>query len=228
MPISDCQVRDPRIRRTRKLLQGALGSLMHSKSFDEISVQDITEAATVNRATFYDHYTDKYALLDALIAGGFHELLYERQLRYEAGCPGALGAIIRATCDFQTQAHSGGECERQTAFEPLMDAAIVAAIRRMLVEGLERKRPLVVSPEPSAPDLKEPSAPDLELVAAAASWAIAGGVKQWLSMPDRPPVDTFVPQLLQLVLPMLDLTAKEDSPIAAGANLHQSSPAPAK
>ena len=58
MPISDCQVRDPRIRRTRKLLQGALGALMQSKSFDEISVQDITEAATVNRATFYDHYND--------------------------------------------------------------------------------------------------------------------------------------------------------------------------
>jgi AcrR family transcriptional regulator len=192
---------------------------MHSKSFDEISVQDITEAATVNRATFYDHYTDKYALLDAMIAGGFHELLYERQLRYETGCPGALGAIIRATCDFQTQAHSRGECERQTAFEPLMDAAIVAAIRRLLVEGLERKQ---------RPSPERPTAPDPDLVAAAASWAIAGGVKQWLSMPDRPPVDTFVPQLLQLVLPILDLTAREDSPIAAEANLHSLSPAPAK
>src|SRR6202789_751674 len=218
MPISDCQVRDPRIRRTRKLLQGALGTLMHSKSFDEISVQDITDAATVNRATFYDHYTDKYALLDAMIAGGFHELLYERQLRYETGCPAALGAIIRATCDFQTQAHSAGDCERQTAFEPLMDAAVVAAIRRMLMEGLERKQ----RPSP------EPSTLDPEMVAAAASWAIAGGVKQWLSMPDRPPVETFVPQLLQLVLPMLDAAGREDSPLGAAANLHQSSPAPAK
>ena len=192
---------------------------MHSKSFDEISVQDITEEATVNRATFYDHYTDKYALLDAMIAGGFHELLYERQLRYETGCPGALGAIIRATCDFLTQAHSGGECERQTAFEPLMDAAIVAAIRRLLVEGLERKQRL--SPEQAI-------APDPEMVAAAASWAIAGGVKRWLSMADRPPVDAFVPQLLRLVLPILDLTAREDSPSAAEANLHSLSPAPAK
>ena len=70
MPISDCEVRDPRIRRTRKLLQGALATLMQTKSFDEISVQDITEAATVNRATFYDHYTDKFALMEAMIAGG--------------------------------------------------------------------------------------------------------------------------------------------------------------
>jgi AcrR family transcriptional regulator len=214
MPISDCQVRDPRIRRTRKLLQGALATLMRTKSFDEISVQDITEAATVNRATFYDHYTDKYALLDALIAGGFHELLYERHLRYETGCPAALSAIIQATCDFLSHAHSGGDCDRQTAFAPLMDAAIVAAIRRLLMEGLERAH--------------SPSALPVEMVASAASWAIAGGVKQWLSKPDRPPVEVFVPQLLQLVLPLLDVTISEDSPIAVAANLHQSSPAPAK
>jgi len=211
MPISDCQVRDPRIRRTRKLLQGALETLMRTKSFDEISVQDITEAATVNRATFYDHYTDKYALLDALVAGGFHELLYERHLRYETGCPAALSAIIQATCDFLAQAHSGGVCERQTAFEPLMDAAIVAAIRRLLMEGLERKQ----GPSPVPP---EESAPHPEILASAASWAITGGVKQWLSMPDRPPAETFVPQLLQLVLPMLD-AATEDSPTAVAANL---------
>jgi AcrR family transcriptional regulator len=214
MPISDCQVRDPRIRRTRKLLQGALGALMQTKSFDEISVQDITEAATVNRATFYDHYTDKYALLDALVAGGFHELLHERHLRYETGCPAALSAMIQATCDFLTHSHSAGTCDRQTAFQPLMDAAIAAAIRRLLLEGLEREqRPSAISPE---------------ILASAASWAIAGGVKQWLSQPDRPPVETFVPQLLQLVLPMLDAAAREDSPVAAAANLHQWSPAPAK
>ena len=221
MPISDCQVRDPRIRRTRKLLQGALETLMQTKSFDEISVQDITEAATVNRATFYDHYTDKYALLDALVAGGFHELLYERHLRYETGCPAALCAIIQATCDFLAQAHSIAACDRQTAFEPLMDAAIVAAIRRLLMEGLERARP-------SALPLEESSAPHPEILASAASWAITGGVKQWLSMPDRPPAETFVPQLLQLVLPMLDAGLTEDSPIAVAANLHQSSPTPAK
>lgn len=189
MPISDCEVRDPRIRRTRKLLQGALGSLMQTKRFDEISVQDITEAATVNRATFYDHYTDKFALLDAMVAGGFHELLGERGLRYETGCPGALSAIIRATCDFLAQAHCGTVCERQTAFEPLRDAAIVAAIRRLLVEGLGR------GGSPSA---------DQELVAEVASWAICGGVKRWLSTPDRPPAESFVPELLALVLPMLD------------------------
>jgi len=198
MPISDCQVRDPRIRRTRKLLQGALGTLMQAKSFDEISVQDITEAATVNRATFYDHYTDKFALLEALVAGGFHELLYARQVRYDTGCPAALGAIVLAACDYLTQVHAGGACDRQTAFEPMMDAAIVAAIRRLLMEGLQRAELATALP--------------LEMVAASVSWAICGGVKQWFSMPERLPAEAMVSQLLVLILPMLEAAAMAKLP----------------
>jgi AcrR family transcriptional regulator len=207
MPISDCEVRDPRIRRTRKLLQGALATLMQTKSFDEISVQDITDAATVNRATFYDHYTDKFALMEAMVAGGFHEFLFERQLRYESGCPAALGAIIQATCDFLAQAHSGGACDRQTAFQPLMDAAIVKAIKRLLMDGLQRAQP-PVSDSP-------------ELIAAAVSAAIGGGVKQWLSMPERPPVKNVVAQLQELILPMLEAGFRAESPVALVTHPHR-------
>jgi AcrR family transcriptional regulator len=199
MPISDCQVRDPRIRRTRKLLQGALGTLMQAKSFDEISVQDITEAATVNRATFYDHYTDKFALLEALVAGGFHELLYSREVRYDTGCPAALGAIVLAACDYLAQVHAGGVCDRQTAFEPLMDAAIVAAIRRLLIEGMKRAE--------HANTLQP------EMVATSVSWAICGGVKQWFSTPERPPAEVFVAQLSGLILPMLEAAGMAEQPV---------------
>ncbi|MDT7812813.1 MAG: hypothetical protein QOH35_3428 [Acidobacteriaceae bacterium] len=207
MPISDCEVRDPRIRRTRKLLQGALDTLLRNKSFDEISVQDIAEAATVNRATFYDHYTDKFALMEAMIAGGFHEMLYERQLRYQTGCPAALEAIIQATCDYLIQLHSRGECDRQTAFAPLMDAAIAKAIQRLLIEGFQRE--------------KQPSAISPELIAASASAAICAGVKQWFSAPDHPPVTTLVAQMQELILPMLEAGSKAESPVAAAAHPHQ-------
>lgn len=218
MPISDCQVRDPRIRRTRKLLQGALVKLMLTRSFDEISVQDIAEEATVNRATFYDHYTDKFALLDALVAGGFHEMLHERHIRYDAGCPYAVAGIIQATCDYFQQVHSGGACERQTHFEPLMDAAITAAIRRLLLEGLTRAT--------------RPSAIPAELAAASASSAICSGVKQWLTMPERPAAEVAVAQLLGLVLPMLEATSTVKLPAVdpehALLHPHESSPALAK
>src|SRR5258708_36223635 len=106
MPISDCEIRDPRMRRTRQLLQGALKQLLESKQFEDISVQDITEAATVNRATFYDHYTDKFALLEALIAGGFHRMFQDRSVRYDRTCPSAAGTIILAPCDCLAMPHA--------------------------------------------------------------------------------------------------------------------------
>src|ERR1700728_2063485 len=58
---------DPRVTRTRKLIRDSLTSLLAEKSFESISVQDIAERATINRATFYAHFTDKFALLDALV-----------------------------------------------------------------------------------------------------------------------------------------------------------------
>ncbi|HEV2273563.1 MAG TPA: TetR family transcriptional regulator [Acidobacteriaceae bacterium] len=189
MPISDCEVRDPRIRRTRQLLQSALKTLMLTRSLDEISVQDITDAAQLNRATFYDHYTDKFALLNALVAGGFHQLLHERNVRFDLSCPEAAGAIILAVCDYLVQTHSGGECTRQRAFEPLTEAAIVAAIRRVLLEGVsQRAVEGILSPE---------------MIANTASWAIYGAVKEWFYSADRPPAEVAVPQILNLILPIL-------------------------
>ena len=54
---------DPRVVRTRRMLRDALVALIADKGFDAITVQDITDRATVNRATFYLHYQDKNDLL---------------------------------------------------------------------------------------------------------------------------------------------------------------------
>lgn len=54
---------DPRVERTQEALRGALMALIEEKGFDAISVQDITERARINRATFYLHYRDKRDLL---------------------------------------------------------------------------------------------------------------------------------------------------------------------
>src|SRR6202022_4358015 len=94
-----CEILDPRIRRTRHLLQQALEKLMETKEFDKISVQVIADAATVNRATFYDHYADKFALLECMVGSRFHELLAEREVRFDATCASALKAIVLAVCD---------------------------------------------------------------------------------------------------------------------------------
>lgn len=190
MPTSDCEVRDPRIRRTRQLLQGALGNLLQRKNFDEISVQDITDEASVNRATFYDHYTDKYALLAAMVGGGFHRLLHERSVCYDGSCATTAESLILAVCDFLALSYGGGRCERQNSFEPLIEAAIVAAIRRVLSAGATRE--------------DAPLAPSAAIAVSAASWGIFGAAREWLHTPNRPPAEEIVPEILRLIRPLLE------------------------
>lgn len=66
---------DPRIQRTREALQHALYELMRDTDFDQITVHDIADKARINRATFYDHFTDKYDLLSRAIHEGLHKAL---------------------------------------------------------------------------------------------------------------------------------------------------------
>ncbi|MGH2605359.1 MAG: TetR/AcrR family transcriptional regulator, partial [Anaerolineales bacterium] len=99
---------DPRVRRTRQLLLRAVQELMAEKSFQAITVQDIAERATVNRATFYAHFTDKYALLEFSVREMFRER--RQRLLPEASpfSPGNLATLIQTVCDFL--AEMSGHC----------------------------------------------------------------------------------------------------------------------
>ena len=63
---SDTETTDPRILRSRRMLMDALARLLIKKEFEDISIQEIADEATLNRATFYLHYPDKNALLQAM------------------------------------------------------------------------------------------------------------------------------------------------------------------
>jgi len=190
MPISDCEVRDPRIRRTRQLLHTALRKIMQTKHFDEISVQDITDEATVNRATFYDHYTDKFELLDNMVRGDFHRMLAERNIHFDGTCPSAAGALILATCDYLVQAGSAPECTKQNSIELRKEMAVAGAIRNVLLQGIKDS----LTTPPITP----------ELVADIAAWAIFGAAKHWFYTANRPPADTIVEPALEFVMPILN------------------------
>jgi AcrR family transcriptional regulator len=169
---------DPRIRRTRQLLQQALGKLLEKQEFDEISIQEIAEAATVNRATFYDHYKDKFELLRCIVGCRFHQLLTERQVQFAGNCTAELRAIVLAVCDYLARVQ-GTNCKRQ--LEPYVESAIIAAVRDLLLSGLKQHlTQSAVAPDAIAPDAIAP-----EMIAASASWAIYGAAKEWVQMPDR-------------------------------------------
>jgi len=134
-----CDRLDPRIRRTRQLLQDALHRLLEQKGFDNITVQDITEAATLNRATFYAHYPDKFALLEELIRISFLQRLAERNAGFDGTCSSAFKAIINAVCDYLLEVQKSHSSDR-LQFEPFVEATVIDQIRLVLLDGF-RKHP---------------------------------------------------------------------------------------
>jgi AcrR family transcriptional regulator len=188
---------DPRIRRTRLLLQQALDKLLKKHEFDSISVRDITNQAALNRATFYDHYTDKFELLECMVGSRFHELLAEREVQFDGTCVSALKAIVLAVCDYLARLQ-GPHGKRQ--LEPHMESAIIAVVRGTLLDGLKRH------------PAEKPITP--EMVAALASWAIYGAAREWARTPDRCAPDEIADAVTMLVSPILRLPCQDPALLA--------------
>src|SRR5215208_5679357 len=91
---------DPRVKRTRSLILRAFEELLAEKGFETISVQDVTDKAEINRATFYAHFPDKYALLDYSISHMFMSEIEKRTLSACHYTPDNLKNLILAVCDF--------------------------------------------------------------------------------------------------------------------------------
>ena len=125
---------DPRVRRTRQLLHEAFVRLLAHRSFSDISVQDVTEAATLNRATFYAHYPDKYALLESTTASRFADLLEKRAVSFDGTCNSALRKIFLGITDFLVSV-LGEHPQQQSQLDPHMELSIIAVVRGMVIEG---------------------------------------------------------------------------------------------
>lgn len=152
---------DPRIRRTRQMLFEAFQVLLTEKTFQLITVQDIAERSTLNRATFYDHFTDKFALLEAMMGERFETLIAARIAGNEGTCEAALRQLILAACDFLAEVSSG--CQKhQRQFEPMVESQVKAVMRESLLVGLRSR-----------------GGQNPELKATMVSWAITGAALQW-------------------------------------------------
>jgi AcrR family transcriptional regulator len=81
---------DPRVQRTRKLLKDALIALSAERGFDEVTVGDIVGRAQINRATFYRHYQDKYALVEEIFQEAIDRLRQDLKPPSEASLKAAL------------------------------------------------------------------------------------------------------------------------------------------
>ena len=161
----------------------ALAKLLTKKGFDDISIQEIADEATLNRATFYLHYPDKSALLQAMTATRFGDLIARRGLSF-TDCDGALRAIALGVCDYLAETTG---CAEQLAKMPLEGSIIP------VVESVFRKR---------AADYATPPGVDPELLATTAAWAIFGAARRWLQTQDRIPAEEMAARIKAMVKPI--------------------------
>jgi AcrR family transcriptional regulator len=179
----DAENTDPRILRSRRMLMESLARLLARKEFDDISIQEIADEATLNRATFYLHYPDKNALLKAMTGARFRDLIARRGLSF-TNCDRALRAIALGVCDYL--AESAG-CPAQLAKMPL-ENSIIPVVEGMFQEG--------------AANHPMPPGVDPNLLATTAAWAIFGAARRWYQTPDRMPAEEMAARIESMVKPI--------------------------
>lgn len=58
---------DLRVIKTKKAIKSAFLNLLEEKSYESITIQDLSKEAMINRNTFYLHYRDKEDLMEKII-----------------------------------------------------------------------------------------------------------------------------------------------------------------
>jgi AcrR family transcriptional regulator len=162
------------------MLMESLAKLLTTKEFEDISVQEIADEATLNRATFYLHYPDKTALLQAMTDVRFRELIERRGISF-TDCSAALRAIALGVCDYLAESTN---CPSQLARIPL-EGSIIPVVESMFQEGLARHE--------IAPGV------DPALVATTAAWAVFGAARRWFQTSDRIPAEEIAAKIETMV-----------------------------
>jgi AcrR family transcriptional regulator len=158
---------DRRIQRTRHELREALFSLLLERSYEAITVLDITERARLGRTTFYLHYHEK----EELLREGVKELLNGLRRGVEpeeaASCPYHLRSIRI----FEHVAR------HHRLYQALLGDAGPAGIASLWKTGfaeLYQRRVL------SQFRMSKRAAISHDLLAASAAGALMGLIEQWL------------------------------------------------
>jgi len=157
---------DPRVRRTRGLIVRAFDELVAEKGHTGLTVQEIAERATINRATFYAHFADQYELFDHYVSEAFREELRRRLPDPSGLTEQNLRALILAACHYLAGLNTA--CSRtDQQFRPLIEARVQEELREVLSGWIGG------SPSTNG------GAAGPEVTASVVSWAIFGAGLEW-------------------------------------------------
>lgn len=182
---------DPRVKRTRELILRAFGELLGRKAFEAITVQDIADRATVNRATFYAHFQDKYDLLEHAFIESFQQALYKNLPAGSEYSPHTVQLLIQSVCEFLEELHSHCAPSMRSQFDSVLEKQIRGQLYEVLTSWLVRARPSNLRDE-------------AELRATVAAWAIYGAAAQWSQGDRKEPSEKFARRVLPVILAGLE------------------------
>ena len=179
---------DPRVRRTRKLIVEAFFTLLAEKGFRTLSVQDIAARATVNRATFYLHFEDKYALMDWVVRNMFREALTRRLGPVSRLSLDNLRLLVVTVCELLSQYH--GHCApRDRNVEPPVEVKAQEELAAFLLAWLQQ-----------VPLAKGDADRTRETTALLLSWAIFGAGVEWSSGDHRCSVEEWAREVVGILV----------------------------
>ena len=179
---------DPRVKRTRELIVRAFNELVAKKGHTGLTVQEIAERATINRATFYAHFTDQYELFDYLISEAFREELGRRLPPSPGLSEENLKALVLAACDFLAGLNTA--CSRtDRQFRPLIEARVQGELYALLLGWVE------ASPEKASDRQVSP-----EVTASVVSWSIFGAALDWSRNGSAPSSEAVADHALALIV----------------------------
>lgn len=180
---------DPRVKRTRQLLEQSFLELLTEKDFQSVTVQDIAARATVNRATFYAHFEDKFALVDHIIRKSFQKALQRKLLSDADFSLDNLRLLILTVCEYLEQLNNHQCNSRNEQFEPLKEKEIQRQLYHLVLRWIiqlqkDKQTPL------TAP----------EVTASAISWAIFGAGLYWSRSSEKSSIEEVSDQVLSLII----------------------------
>jgi AcrR family transcriptional regulator len=152
-------------------------------------VQEIADRATVNRATFYAHFADKYVLLDSAFAEEFNKELYGKLPPDSEFSPMNLQMLIEMACEFLAKSNARCAPSGRTQFDAGVGRRLNMQVYAFLLPWIKKT---------------EAGRNHAELRATIASWAIYGAARRWSEEKRKEPVQEFARQALPMILAGLE------------------------
>ena len=178
---------DPRVKRTRGLIVRSFNELVAEKGHTGLTVQEIAERATINRATFYAHFADQYELFDYAISEAFQEELRRRLPEGSGLDEETLRALVVAACDYLAGLNTA--CSRtDRQFRPVIEARVQAELYELLLGWIEAS--------PKKADVRQAGS---EVKASVASWTIFGAALDRSRNGAAPSSDEVADQVLSVI-----------------------------